>query len=215
MAKFATAFKMKLNERQEVTLANGKKKNENKEVGEAMIPCPILADFGIVAEQANDKETGKPAFDNGLPLYADPRMDLLMDAVVNLISIRSRNKFENGKLKSGASLPEDFDALFEQSGRTGDALALRREAKVDFEAYLQKLGKKANTVALLSDVFQNSSKVLNGASENVVNALSSHVQNWIGTLDETKQARFSPKIKELQESINTAIAGVDLDDLAA
>ena len=215
MAKFATAFKMKLNERQEVTLANGKKKNENKEVGEAMIPCPILADFGIVAEQANDKETGKPAFDNGLPLYADPRMDLLMDAVVNLISIRSRNKFENGKLKSGASLPEDFDALFEQSGRTGDALALRREAKVDFESYLQKLGKKANTVALLSDVFQNSSKVLNGASENVVNALSSHVQNWIGTLDETKQARFSPKIKELQESINTAIAGVDLDDLAA
>lgn len=210
MSKFANAFTMELSER--VELANGKK--ENKKVGEAKIPCPILSDFGIQAEQAKD-DKGAPAFENGLPLYADPRFDFLMDAVQNLIAIRSRNKFAKGTLKAGMALAEDFEALFESSGRTGDALALRREAKASFEAYLTGKGKKAATVALLSDLFANSAKVLAAAAPNYVEALSGHVGAWIATLQDAQKARFQPKIAELQESINNAVGGVDLDDMAA
>lgn len=210
MSKFTGSFVMKLHER--VELANGKK--ENKEVGKATIPCPILADFGVTAEQSKDKE-GNLAFENGMPLYSDPRMDFLQSAVINMVALRNRNKFEKGKLRDGAELASDFDTLFEQSGGAGDALALRREARTSFELYLQQKGKKAAIVTLLSDIFQNSAKVLNGAADKVVQALSAHVEGWIDTLSEEQQARFMPKIKELQESINTAVKGVDLEDLAA
>ena len=209
--KFSAAFEMTLSER--VELPNGKR--QNKEVGKAKIPCPILSDFGIQAEQAVDKENGKPAFNNGLPLYTDARMDFLQDAVQSLVSVRSRNKFEGGQLKAGMSLPEDFETLFETSGRTGEALAIRREARVSFEAYLQGLNKKAATVALLSDLFQNSSKVLNAAAPNFITALADHSVKWVEGLSETERLRFMPKISELQESINNAVSAQDLDDLAA
>lgn len=201
-------MKMDLSER--VDLGNGKK--ENKKVGEAMIPCPVLADFGLQAEIAKDKE-GKECFDKGLPLYADPRMDFLMDGVKALISIRSRNRFEKGNLKAGMSLAEDFEQLFEQSGRTGEALAIRREAKASFEAFLQKLGKKAATVQVLSDLFFNSAKALNFAEATYVEGLSIQVGRWIEGLDDAQKARFQPKITELQESINNAQGGADLDDM--
>lgn len=208
--KFANSFTMELSER--VKLANGK--SENKKVGEAIIPCPILSDFGINAEIAKDKE-GKDAFENGLPLYADPRMDFLQSAIKLQISVRSRNRFEGGKLKAGMSLAEDFESLFEQSGRTGEALALRREARASFEAFLQGLGKKAATVQVLSDLFFNSAKSLVTAESTYVEALSIQVGRWIETLDDAAKARFQPKIAELQESINNAQQGADLDDMTS
>lgn len=208
MAKFANSFTLELSER--VALANGKK--ENKKVGEAKIPCPILSDFGIAAEIQKDKE-GKEAYEDGLPLYADPRFDFLQDAIKALISVRSRNRFEKGSLKAGMSLAEDFDSLFEQSGRTGEALAIRREAKASFEAFLQKLGKKAATVQALSDLFYNSSKSLVTAEATYVEALAIQVGRWIESLNDAQKGRFAPKIAELQESINAAQEGADLEDM--
>lgn len=208
--KFKHAFKMELSER--VKQANGK--SENVKVGEASIPCPVLSDFGIKADIAkNDK--GEDAFSNGLPLYADPRFDFLQDAIKSLISIRSRNRFEKGSIKAGMSLAEDFESLFEQSGRTGEALALRREAKASFEAFLQSLGKKAATVQVLSDLFFNSAKSLVTAESTYVEALGIQVGRWIETLTDAEKARFAPKIGELQESINNAQQGADLDDMTS
>jgi len=210
MSKFANAFLMELSER--VKLANGK--SENKKVGEAKIPCPILSDFGINAEISKDKE-GNPAYENGLPLYSDPRMDFLQSAIKLQISVRSRNRFEGGKLKAGMSLAEDFESLFEQSGRTGEALALRREARASFESFLQKLGKKAGTVQVLSDLFFNSAKSLITAENAYVEGLSIQVGRWLETLSEAEKARFAPKIAELEESINNARNGADLDDMTS
>lgn len=219
--KFANAFKLILSEK--VTLPNGKK--EHKEVGHSMVPFPTLADFGIQAEQAvqlDDKKQpvlvdGKtvPAFENGVPLYADPKLDWLQDAIVFRHAANVRNKFAKGVLKAGMTLPEDFDALLEQVGRSGDALALRREAKVSFEAFLQSIGKNAGTVQLLSDLFYNSAKVLPSAKPKYVEGLAVQVNKWLATLDEAKRSRFAPKLTELAESISAAQGGTDLDDLAS
>lgn len=216
MAKFNHTMKLTLNEK--VTKPSGKK--EFAKVGEADIPLPVLQDFGITAKQAiadaDDTKAGikkgDMLFDNGVPVYDDPKYDWLQQAIAFRIAAISRNRFKGGNLKPGASLAEDFDALTAETARTGEALALRRDARASFEAYLQSKNKKANTVTLLSELFWNSNKVLASAGEKYVEALTAHVSAWIDTLDDAKKARFQPKIAELQESINNAQEQATLDD---
>lgn len=201
-----------------VKLANGKK--EHKEVGRAFIPTPILSDFGIQAEQsvfdaddaAKGQVKGQPAYEDGIPLYADPVKDWLQQAIAAKVAATVRNRFVDGKLKNGAVIPEDFEQLTAETQRTGEALALRRDAKASFEAYLQGKNKKAATVQVLGELFYNSAKVLASAGEKYVAALSAHVLDWIPTLPEDKKARFAPKILELEESINNAQKQTDLED---
>lgn len=215
--KFRNTFDLDLSEK--VTLANGRK--EHKKVATVKIPTPILSDFGIADAQqavyeaddaAKGHVKGAPAFDNGVPVYADPVYDWLQQAILFRISATSRNRFVKGQLKPGASLAEDFEALTAETARTGDALALRREARVSFEAYLQKLGKKQATVQMLGELFFNSAKVLASAGDKYVEALSKYVGEWIDTLEDASKARFTPKLAELQESINNATSKSDLDD---
>lgn len=216
--KFSHHFSLDLSEK--VKLPNGRK--EHKKVATVSIPTPILQDFGIDAKQyiytaedaAKDPKNvaGSAAFDNGVPVYAEPVADWLQQAILFRISATSRNRFVKGELKPGASLAEDFEALTAETARTGEALALRREARTSFEAYLQKLGKKQATVGLLGELFFNSAKVLASAGEKYVEALSKYAGEWIDTLDDASKTRFTPKLAELQESINNATSKTDLDD---
>lgn len=215
---FNHKFTLELSEK--VTLPNGK--NVHKKVGTVHIPAPVLSDFDIQAVQAvytaedqkqdPTKVAGQPAFENGIPLFEDSKMDWLQQAVVFRISATSRNRFTKGALKPGATLAEDFDALTADTARTGEALALRREAKVSFEAYLQKLSKKAGTVQVLGDLFFSSNKVLASAGEKYVEALAKYATEWVAQLDDASKSRFTPKIVELEESIKNAMASTDLDD---
>ena len=214
------ANKMVLVLSEKVQLANGKK--EHKEVGRVQIPFPTLSDFGIkdavAATYEKDDPTigavkGQPAFEDGVPLFNDPRYDWLQQAIAAKVAATVRNRFKEGKLKPGAVIPEDFEQLTAETQRTGEALALRRDAKISFEAYLQAQNKKAATVAVLGELFYNSAKVLQSAGANYIEALALHVGNWISSLKEEQKARFTPKILELQESINNAQGGNDLDDL--
>lgn len=205
---FKTKFDLVLSEK--VELANGRK--EHKEVGKAQIPTPVLADFGITADQAK-KEDGTLEFDNGVPVYADAKWDWLQQAIVFRIAAKARNKFAKGTLKQGASLDEDFESLTAETQRTGEALALRREAKQSFEAYLLAQNKKQATITLLGELFANSAKVLASAGEKYVEALGKYVEQWIDQLPEDKKARFTPKLTELQESINNAAEATTVDDL--
>lgn len=205
---FKNTMVMVLSEK--VTKPNGKK--EHQEVGKVNIPLPVLADFGIEQKpalyEADDAKTGavkgQPAFDDGVPMYADPKWDWLQQAIAAKVAAMVRNRFKGGKLKAGAVIPQDFEQLTAETQRTGEALALRRDAKVSFEAYLQAQNKKATTVQVLGELFYNSAKVLASASESYRNALAQHVQAWIPTLDDASKTRFAPKIMELEESINNA-----------
>lgn len=215
MTAFATKMLMVLSEK--VVKANGKK--EHQEVGRVNIPIPILTDFGITQApalyEADDAKTGavkgQPAFDDGVPMYADPKWDWLQQAIAGKVAAMVRNRFKDGKLKVGAVIPVDFEQLTAETQRTGEALALRRDAKASFEAYLQSQNKKATTVQILGELFYNSAKVLQSAGENYRNALAQHVGAWIPTLKDAEKTRFAPKILELQESINNANSQETLD----
>lgn len=225
---FRNKFKLVLAEKVQVSPT----KKVHKEVGSAMIPFPTLhQDYGIAAEQSKwtpeqEKEdaakpveqrqgikAGQPASENGIPIYEDPKLDWLQQAIVAAVQIKVRNKFAKGVLKPGMEIPEDFEKLTADTARTGEALKLRREARADFEAFLRSLNKKDNVVAKLSDLFWNSSKVIPTASPEYLKAISTYVDRWTKQLDNVKSLRFQPKIQELQESINSA--GETEEDLMA
>lgn len=221
-AKFNQRFQMDLSETQKV---NGKDKHVK--VATVAVPFPTLTEFGISAKQAvftQDDVTkgnyapgvavvGQPKHEDGVPVYEDTIMDWLQQAIVGKVAAYSRNRFKKGVLKPGMSLAEDFEALTAETQRTGEALALRREAKASFEAYLSgKLNKKASTVGLLGDLFFNSAKVLQSAGDKYIEALGSYTGDWLDTLTDEQKTRFAPKIEELQNSINAATTKEALDD---
>lgn len=195
------------------------KKPKRVEVATVQIPMPILADFGISGTQAiaaeDDKDMGyikgQPMFDDGVPVYGDPKADFLQTAITARVFSMVRNRFVDGKIKPGAVIPEDFEQLLAETTRSGDALAMRREAKDSFAAYLQSKEKPAVVVELLSNLFYNSAKVLPSAAPKYVTALQTHAGDWIGTLKPEQATRFTPKIQELNESIKSATVSDDID----
>lgn len=220
---FKAKFKMELAET--VETAGGK--NKRKKLADVDIPTPILADFGITAEQAKytaedekenkENKAGEPAFQpdsyGTIPVYTDPRYDWLQGAVIARVQQQHRNLFVKGELKPGLSLKEDFESLTAESARTGEALALRREARTDYEAFMTKLGKQQATVQQLGELFYGSAKVLASADKAYVDYLGKSVGRWVEQLDEAKAARFAPKIQELQESLNSAAQNSVLADM--
>jgi hypothetical protein len=221
MAAFAKAFVLEL---AETVYKPGEKKGKHKKVGEAVIACPTLADFGINAalaknDDGSDKydveldEQGKPKIGNALPIYEDVRFDWLQSAIKLAVTVKVRNKFQKGTLKPGMELPEDFESLTAETARSGEALALRRDARSDFEAFLLSLDKNAAVVQRLGELFWNSNKVLGTVSPKYLEAIKEYSVRWVAQLDDAKKTRFSPKIVELNDSINAA-AG-DEEDLMA
>jgi len=205
----------------------GKPEKERIVVGYAMVPYPSLADFGITAVQAKDEKTGELMVgkDDGIPVYADDKHDYLQQAIAASVAAKVRNYF-SGTIKAkpakedlqavlspdaGKQLPVDFETLTAESARSGEALKIRREAKADFEAFLQGKNKKANVIAALGEPFYNSARVLGSASPKYVEALGMHCEEWGKGLTAEKQARFAPKLAELNESLNAAVESEELD----
>lgn len=226
MTTFSNKFILPLNK----TVKTGKKDKKNqdekerRQVGYAMIAYPSLADFGIVAEV--EQKDGKPVIgEDGVPVYVKAEMDWLQQAITSAVSAKVRNYFvssikaqpetENKDtvlgVDSGKTLPTDFEMLTAESTRSGEALALRREARADFEAYLGAQSKTQAVIQALGELFFNSGRVLGSASPKYVQALGQHAEAWTKQLDTAKTTRFAPKIVELGESINAAIEKDELD----
>ena len=227
MASFGKKFVLALSKTVETGKLDkhGKKEKERVQVGFAAVPYPTLADFGITAEFEKDDKGNVKLDDNGVAVYAQPHFDWLQSAVIGEVSARVRNYFVGGikpldtkenktrelQPDAGKMLPIDFDTLTAETARTGEALKLRREAKADFEAYLQGLNKPAAVVQALGELFYNSAKVLGSASPKYIEALGMHSENWTKGLTPEKTARFAPKLVELGESLNAAIEKEELE----
>lgn len=229
MSNFTATFKLPLNK----TIpspsgkldSKGKIERERIQVGYAVVSIPLLADFGITAEQAKDDKGALMFDETGIPIYANDSMDWLQQSIGDKLASKVRNFFataikaqpdkENKEQvlqpDAGKILPVDFDMLTAESARTGEALKLRREARASFETYLNSQNKPAPVVTALGELFNNSSRVLGSASPKYVEALGMHADAWSKILTPEQTARFKPKLIELQESINAATEKEELD----
>lgn len=202
---FASKLSFVINE----TVKDESGKNKYKEIAKVEMPFPVLADFGIVAEQSKN-EKGELEYDDGVPVYTDDTMDWLQTAIVQQLKAQNRNKFTDGKLKDGTKLPETFAEMVAVGERSGEALKARYAAKTSFAAYLKAKNKKDTVVNLLSNLFIDANSIAT-AKDDFAEALGVHMQAWVTGLDENDKVRFARTIEKAVNAINDR--NVSLDDL--
>jgi len=180
-----------------VEIAGQPGKNEYEKVGEVIIPIPTLEAFGI--KDAKIKETGE----DGLPVYEDEKLDWLFGSVVAACKAQARNKLISGTadLKEGQKIAENFEELTAEGERKGNAEALKlaKEIQKSFAAFVQGLGKTAQTQAVLVGLFRNKQALSLQTDENK-NKMKGYLTQYAETLEEADLARYSKYLTSVEEA---------------
>lgn len=132
-----------------------KENNEYKAVGEVLVPCFDLSEFGVEVEPTGTDE-------QGLLTYSDERVQFVYDAVVAATKADARNKLVSGSatLKAGNKIADTVAELIAKAERSGAALAINREFITSFTSYLAgKSGKTAAVQALYSGMVKNRASI--------------------------------------------------------
>lgn len=143
----------------EITMDVAKKANgKHEKIGDVKIYVPSLDELGLTgAKQAEDKE-GKPVVEDGLPVYVDDRHNWVLGTVYAAVKAQARNRLVPGSvdLRDGATIADTVEALIAEGERgagSAAALAIVRELKTKFAAYVAGLGKSQAAQAILLSLF--------------------------------------------------------------
>lgn len=171
-------------------------KNEYSKVGEIVVPIPSLEAFGI---QAKVKEVGE----DGLPVYEDEKLDWLFYAAVASAKMQARNKLISGtaELKEGQKIASNFDELTAEGERKGNAEALKlaKEVITSFSAYVQGLGKTAQTMAMLVGLFRNK-QALSLQPDVAKEKMKGYISAYAQTLEPADLERYSKYLTSVEEA---------------
>lgn len=189
-------------------------KNKYKQIAELAMPIPTLEDFGIEQKRKGEnKEDGINAAgldEDGVPCYENEAFDWLQFAIVQQLKAQNRNKVDGANLKDGMKFPENFAELVAVGERSGEALKARHAAKASFAAYLKAKNKKDVVVKVLSDLLVDSNSIA-VAKDDFVDALSSHIEQWVPGLSEVDKTRYARTIEKAVEAVNGR--NLSLEDL--
>lgn len=191
--------------------SDGSKKYEVQEVGKIDIPVPTLAAFGITAEQAKN-EDGSLQFVDGLPVYADDKMDWIFGAAVAQTKVQARNKLVNSTadLKEGQKIAENFEELTAEGERKGNAEALKlaKEVQQAFAAFMGTLGKKAETVAFAANLFKNRD-ALASQPAGMKEKMKAYLDSFLEQLSAEDATRYARPLLKVEEACSGAL---DIND---
>lgn len=150
--KFATILELEVNKKDEAN------KGKYVKVGSLNLFIPLLADAGIDAVQAKDKD-GKPLVEDGIPVYETDEANWIQGAMVNAAKAQARNRLISGTatLKDGKTISDDWLTLTAESEGVGNPAALLavREVKEQFKKWVSSLGKSGAAQSLLNALFAN------------------------------------------------------------
>ena len=164
-------------------------------VGDVEVFVPSLNDLGINAEASGTDEAG-------LPTYAVPSVQFVMDAVAAAVKAMARNKLQpqSVELKEGCSIAKTVEELLAPAERTGEALQVRREFFAELKSYLPTLGKSAAYCAQLYDIIYNV-KGISAQSEARKQLISQTVAGLVLTFDDETLARYSRVVAGINEQL--------------
>jgi hypothetical protein len=180
-------------------------------VGAVDIHIPTLADIGVKAVQAIDKEDGnKPVVNSdGLPVYEDDIHNWLQDAITDKAKNQARNKLEAGSvtLKDGAKIATDWKELtaVNVGGGNIEALAKAREFKALVNSWVASLGKTPQATAQLSGLLNAPASIaLQPATTK--EKLGAYLQDFMNTLADDVLAKFEKQLATLEASLTGELA---------
>lgn len=191
-------------------------KGAYKEVGKVAVFYPLLSELGIAVEpekyeKANDKgemvalKEGEDATD-AFPVYADEKVQFVWEATWAAVKAMARNRLESGtaNLKDGLKIAETVEELLEAGGgRSGEALAARREFFSSFKTYLGTLGKSAAYVAGMFDIVSNVKNIpyQSPARKTAVKTL---VEGYVAGATAEAVAKYEKTIQQVLDNCDAA-----------
>jgi len=95
--------------------------------------------------------------EDGVSEYESPEANWIQTAILSYAKANARNKLVSGTidLKDGLKIPETWAEFTAETGRSGEALAILREAKAEFSDWISKQGKSEAVTKTLVTLFNN------------------------------------------------------------
>lgn len=141
-------FKMEVSKTEKVA-----GKSQYVKVGDVTVHYPTLQEIAGFAQTAKEIKVD----DEGVPEYESAEANWVQTAILSYAKANARNKLVSGtiELKDGLKIPETWAEFTAETGRSGEALAIMREAKAEFAEWISKAGKSEAVTKTLITLFNN------------------------------------------------------------
>jgi len=191
-----------------------KEDGKYKEVGKVDVFFPLLSELGIAVEPEKfeaPNEKGEMVActadtPNAMPVYSDEKVQFVFEATWAAVKAMARNRLESGtaNLKDGLKIAETVEELLEAGGgRSGEALAARREFFASFKTYLGTLGKAAAWVAGMSDIVSNV-KNIPYQSQARKESIKSLMEGYVSQASAESVAKYEKTIQQVLDNAAAA-----------
>lgn len=191
-----------------------KEDGKYKEVGKVAVFYPLLSELGIAVEpekyEAADKDGKMVACTadtpDCFPVYADEKVQFVWEATWAAVKAMARNRLESGtaNLKDGLKIAETVEELLEAGGgRSGEALAARREFFSSFKTYLGTLGKSAAYVAGMFDIVSNVKNIPYQSAARKA-AVKTLIEGYVSGATAEAVAKYEKTIQQVLDNCDAA-----------
>jgi hypothetical protein len=139
--------------------------------------------------------------DDGIPEYSSAEANWIQTAILSYAKANARNKLVSGtiELKDGLKIPETWEEFTAETGRSGEALAILREAKADFAEWISKQGKSEAATKVIVTLFNNRA-ALDLQSAGNKGKMLSYVESFAESLSPEKLERLQRPIESVMEA---------------
>jgi hypothetical protein len=181
-------------------------KSQYVKVGEVDVYFPSLEECAGFVQGAKVTKTG----DDGIPEYEGAEANWIMTAILSYAKANARNKLvsKSTELKDGLKIAETWAEFTAESGRSGEALTIMREARADFAEWIAKQGKSEAATKTLITLFNNRAALELQSATNKAKMLG-YVESFAESLSEERLSRLQKPI----ENVLDACAESDAMDL--
>lgn len=179
-------------------------KTENKKyvkVGEVAVHFPSLEECAGFVQGAKVVKVA----DDGIPEYESAEANWIMTAILSYAKANARNKLVSGtiEVKDGLKIPETWAEFTAETGRSGEALAILREAKAEFTDWISKQGKSEAVTKVLITLFNNRAALELQTPANKAKMLG-YVESFAESLSPEKLERMQKPIENVLDACGEA-----------
>ena len=179
-------------------------KTENKKyvkVGTVDIFYPTVEEIAGFCQGAKVVKTGE----DGIAEYESPEANWIQTAIMSYAKANARNKLVSGTcdLKDGLKIPETWAEFTAETGRSGEALAILREAKAEFTDWISKQGKSEAVTKVLITLFNNRAALELQTPANKAKMLG-YVESFAESLSAEKLERMQKPIENVLDACGEA-----------
>ncbi len=184
-------------------------KTENKKyvkVGEVAIHYPTMDDIMGFVQTAKVVKVQE----DGVPEYDSAEANWVQTAILSYAKANGRNKLVSGSidLKDGLKIPETWAEFTAETGRSGEALAIMREAKADFAEWIIKQGKSEAVTKVLITLFNNRAALELQTTANKAK-MQTYVEQFAESLSPEKLDRLQKPIENVLEACTAEVMDLE------